>query len=740
MKYLFEKYTLSVCILFFVLLIFSTTSKAQINQNEITVRKIWSNNYYNSFTSLVYFNNTFYCAFRQGVTHSGRYGHGDIRIIKSKDGKTWDSVTVLHKEGYDLRDPKLSITPDKRIMVIMGGSVYQDRLLKKRLTHVSFSDDNGQNFSNPQPINVPNSIKTDNDWLWQVTWHGKTGYGVLKQLSKDHQMDTMYTKDQNSVEAKLLRTQTISKISLLKTKNGIDYKIITTIDEKEIGDFASESTVRVTSNGEMFMMVRRHENGFWGRSKSPYKQWQWTNAGMRLDGPDFISFNDSLFIAGTRVHDEGARTGIFLVNRSGKFKQILELPSGGDTSYPGFVFINDKIYVSYYSSHEGSASIYLAEIPVSIAENFKTDSNLTNVKTEDLYNNFEESMPKFIVDPFWPKPLPNNWLVGQVTGVATDSNDHIWIIHRPKRLGEDEALPTLSSKELPYIPAPPVIEFDPEGNVVQAWGGPSDEFSWPQYEHGIFIDYEKNVWISGAGEKDNQVLKFTSDGKFLLQIGKFEETGGSNDTELLGRPTNMNVDSLTNEVYISDGYTNHRIIVFDAVTGQYKRHWGAYGNKPKDIMVEQLDTIKSPPQQFGNIKGNAVHSIEISKDNKVYVCDRSNNRIQVFQKNGKFIREKFIASETSGLGSTWDLAFSHDPQQEFIYVADGTNQCVWILERQNMEIIGKFGRIGRNAGQFIWIHNLAVDSKGNIYTTEVRTGKRIQKFKLQKPINETISD
>jgi DNA-binding beta-propeller fold protein YncE len=334
-----------------------------------------------------------------------------------------------------------------------------------------------------------------------------------------------------------------------------------------------------------------------------------------------------------------------------------------------------------------------------------------------------DPIPAFKVDPYWPEPLPNNWLIGQVSGIAIDSKDHIWVIHRPKSLGSDESMPNLLPPHLPYSPAPSIMEFDSGGKLIQAWSDLDKDLNWPESEHGIFIDHEDNVWIGGF--TDHRVLKFRPDGKLLLQIGKSGKTGGSNDTTLLGGPTDVDVDRETNEVYIADGYVNHRIIVFDATTGKYKRHWGAYGRKPDDADPGPYDREKvTSPLQFSN----PVHAVRISNDGLVYVCDRRNNRIQVFQKDGKFIREVFICKETSGAGTAWDLDFSRSPGQELIFVADGTNQCVWILHRENLQVMGHFGRIGRYAGQFMWIHNVAVDSKGNIYTAEVHTGKRIQKF------------
>jgi hypothetical protein len=308
----------------------------------VKVIKIWSNDKYNAFTSLISFKGTFYCAFREGESHV--FGKdGVTRIISSKDGINWESVALLKKDGYDLRDPKLSITPEGRIMVIIGGSVYNDKELVSRLTHVSFSDKSGKNFSEPQPINISTNTKTNMDWLWRVTWYNKTGYGVVYQQGKEDW-----------------------SICLLETTDGINYDFVTRL---EINGKPNETTVRVMSDGEMLMMVRRegdNREGMWGRSKPPYKEWSWRSLGMRLGGPDFIVLENNLIVSGTRVHDQKeAYTGLFAGDRSGNFQKILTLPSGGDNSYPGFVSRDNKLYVSYYSSHEGKASIYLAEVPLS---------------------------------------------------------------------------------------------------------------------------------------------------------------------------------------------------------------------------------------------------------------------------------------------------------------------------------------------------------------------------------------
>jgi hypothetical protein len=323
--------------------------------------------------------------------------------------------------------------------------------------------------------------------------------------------------------------------------------------------------------------------------------------------------------------------------------------------------------------------------------------------------------PRFAVDPAWPKPLPHNWRMGQAPGVAVDRRDHIWVIQRPRTLTTDERGAALNPpRSLCCAPAPPVLEFDAQGNLLQAWGGPGAGYDWPLNEHGIFVDHQDNVWIGGNEQKDHQVLKFTRDGKFLLQIGKAGVTGGDHDTAHLGRPASVSVDPATNELFVADGYRNHRVIVFDAQTGAYKRHWGANGRPPGAQGVKGF--------------GNPVHCVRLAKDGLLYVCDRMNNRIQVFRKDGVFVKEFVVAPDTRGNGSVWDVDVSQDGPQTWLYDADGENNHVWTLVRETGKVLGKFGRSGRQAGQFHWVHNLAVDSKGNVYTTEVDTGMRAQKF------------
>ena len=324
--------------------------------------------------------------------------------------------------------------------------------------------------------------------------------------------------------------------------------------------------------------------------------------------------------------------------------------------------------------------------------------------------------PRFQVDPRWPKPLPHHWVIGQAAGVAVDRHDHIWVVHRPRTLTGDERGTVRKPGRAPCCAPPPVLEFDVRGNLLQAWGGPGPGYDWPLNEHGIYVDADDHVWIGGNDQKDHQVLKFARDGKFLLQIGRADVTGGDDDTAHLGRPANVSVDLGTNELFVADGYRNHRVIVFDARTGAYKRHWGANGRPPGEPGVKGF--------------GTPVHCVRLSRDGLLYVCDRANNRIQVFRKDGTFVREFVVAPDTRGNGSVWDVDLSHDAPQAWLYNADGENNHVWTLRRDSGKVLGTFGRHGREPGQFHWVHNLAVDSKGNIYTTEVDTGKRAQKFVL----------
>lgn len=354
-------------------------------------------------------------------------------------------------------------------------------------------------------------------------------------------------------------------------------------------------------------------------------------------------------------------------------------------------------------------------------------------------------LPIFEVDPSFPK-MPDGLVLGGVGGNAADSHGNVWVFHRPHTLEEGNA------HDNGYTPAPPVVMFDAKGNYVRGWGGPSanGQYEWTNRgglfskyvpcascsterrtngdgrpgsgEHGIFVDHRDNVWLTGNGDGDGQILKFTPDGKFLLQIGRGGVEADSNDTSHVSRAANIAVYPKTNELFVADGYGNRRVIVFDADTGVYKRHWGAYGNRPDDRAPRARLVTGAGAQQF-----NTVHGVAISDDGIVYVADRANNRVQAFTLDGRFLREGYNRRETQGTGSAFGVALSRDPQQRFVYVADGSNERVAIMDRPTLEVIGHVGRPGRMAGEFFHIHSLATDPAGNIITGESQ-GYRIQRF------------
>ena len=347
--------------------------------------------------------------------------------------------------------------------------------------------------------------------------------------------------------------------------------------------------------------------------------------------------------------------------------------------------------------------------------------------------------PMFEVDPLWPKPLPNHWLLGSTIGVFVDPQDNVWIIHRSSAtLNNNERGAELKRPTGECCAgAPPVLAFNAGGDLLRSWGGPGQGFEWPESNHGIAIDQNGNVWIGGNGAGDSHILKFTQDGKFLAQYGKQNAhkgpanaeglstyPGDSNDPNNFGRVAKVTIDGRANEAYVADGYLNKRVAVLDVDSGKMKRYWGAYGHRPDDKDLGPYDPAAPPAQQFRN----PVHCAELSVDGLVYVCDRVNDRIQVFQKDGTFVKEQFIAKNSLAEGSVWDIAFSKDPQQTYLYVADGRNMKVHILRRDTLEELTAFGDGGRQPGQFFGVHSIAVDSKGNIYTTETYEGKRIQKF------------
>ncbi len=413
--------------------------------------------------------------------------------------------------------------------------------------------------------------------------------------------------------------------------------------------------------------------------------------------------------------------------------------------------------------------------------------------------------PGFVVDPAWPQPLPNNWLVGQIGGLYVDQHDHIWVYNRPRTMTDVEAglegpVPgAANDKKQPVNglgqvreygaladcckAAPAVMEFNADGKLLRSWGGPADPgflggkckveagCIWPSSEHGIYVDHNDNVWISGnsgqAGRGgspwitnkaggDGFILKFDMNGNFKMRIGgtptgpsSNDTSGGINGTPVLYQSADMVVDPATNRLYVADGYGNRRVLIVDANTGKYIGHFGAYGTNPVDDAAARAAGTWIADSSKGNKKPaffrNPVHCVKIANDGKIYVCDRGNDRIQVFDKNdpmlgkpctnptgeaGKcgFVAEQFISEHTNVIGTAVSMNFSTDKAQSCLYVGDNANMTIYILNRSNLQELGRLGRSGQMSGDFHWLHQVSVDSKGNIYTAEVDTGKRIQKF------------
>ncbi len=352
-------------------------------------------------------------------------------------------------------------------------------------------------------------------------------------------------------------------------------------------------------------------------------------------------------------------------------------------------------------------------------------------------------MPTFAYDPSWPKELPNKWIVGNIGALWVDGQDHVWIAQRPGGTTNLSERFGLTGESECCFPAPPVIEFDPAGKVVQAWGlihdakgqplgpqvsGPYPDGAWPTSEHGITVDHKGHVWVDSS-TPPSSLLKLSHDGKLLLRIGQAQGKTNS-DTVNLGGPTSMLVDPQTNEVFVADGYENRRVIVFDADTGAYKRHWGAYGKPPvaeqapSTAEAGKLDPVQRR-EQFDH-----VHCLTEDRAGLLYVCDRANNRVQIFRKDGTYVKELLVAPDTRAFGSVMSVAFSPDPKQEFMYVADGANHKVWIYRHDTLELLGAFtgNGPGRGGGQMLVIHTMGVDSKGNLYIGETIPGNRIQRF------------
>jgi DNA-binding beta-propeller fold protein YncE len=342
-------------------------------------------------------------------------------------------------------------------------------------------------------------------------------------------------------------------------------------------------------------------------------------------------------------------------------------------------------------------------------------------------------VPMFEPDPLWTEALPNKWTTGAVGGVAVDKHDNVWVFHRPGTIPDGEkALAFDPPRAECCLPAPSLLEFSPDGRLLQAWGGPGQGYDWFASEHGVFIDQQDNVWLSGSAKQDNHILKLTTKGKLILQIGRPGQNRGSNDTENVGGPASLWVHPKTNELFVADGYFNHRVVVFDAETGKYKRHWGAYGKPPVDDykFPPRAQLIVGPPaSQFHN----PVHGVLVTNDDLVYVADRTNNRLQVFRLDGTFIKEVFITRNTlQNEGTVYTFAVSPDPQQRFLYVVDGSNKAIRVLNRQTLEVVSSIGgHAGHNAREFFHVHSLAgADSKGNLYLGEVNDGMRYYKYRF----------
>lgn len=372
--------------------------------------------------------------------------------------------------------------------------------------------------------------------------------------------------------------------------------------------------------------------------------------------------------------------------------------------------------------------------------------------------------PRFEVDPMWPMPMPNRWILGSATGVAVDSKDNVYVVHLTDsfnartEMGSGTNPPTGEC----CTPAPNVLVYAPTGKLLKSWGTPATGFEWPAANAGLGVDDAGNVWLGGAGGTDTRIVKFSPDGKFVAQFGKagavpsargaggagapdtaYQGVGGragragrgarpaaptipanSNSMDSFGGAMGFAFDAKANEVFVADGARNHRIAVIDASTGAIKRVWGAYGNKPDDAAAAAAYN----PNGDASKQFSMVRCVKIANDGMVYVCDAQNDRIQVFKKDGSFVKEMKVAPKTLGLGSVWDIAFSRDAGQKYLYVADGQNMKVHILDRASLNELAAFGDGGRQPGQFYAVHSIATDSKGNIYTTETYEGKRVQKF------------
>jgi hypothetical protein len=366
-----------------------------------------------------------------------------------------------------------------------------------------------------------------------------------------------------------------------------------------------------------------------------------------------------------------------------------------------------------------SWAVLIALAAVAAVEEKRLSSTAFSAQAAEPRN---RSLPIFEVDSAWPK-VPAQWKLGDASSIAIDARDNVWVLHRPRTLKPEQAA----------MAAPPVIVFDTAGNYVKAWGGAATGYEWPEREHGIYIDYKGFVWLGGnscptnglPGLKpvaDDQLLKFTQDGRFVMQIGRSNQSKGNADTTNVHRAADEWVYQPTNELFVADGYGNHRVIVFDADTGKFKRMWGAFGNKPMDDDNCQLVTPSSfsdpGPQQF-----SVVHAIRVAKDGTVYVADREYRRVQMFTKDGKFLKQLVRTGEPFAR----DLALSPNPAQQFLYVGGG--KSIYVVDRRTLEIVGNIQPAGIIGGG----HEIATDSKGNLYIAQTSAGLQKLTFKGMSP-------
>jgi len=338
--------------------------------------------------------------------------------------------------------------------------------------------------------------------------------------------------------------------------------------------------------------------------------------------------------------------------------------------------------------------------------------------------------PTFRYDTDWLK-LPAQWVLGDVSAVAVDRADNVWVLHRPRTVAADQRRRA----------APPVLEFDHDGRFMRGWGGPGDGYDWPFNEHSLFVDGHDHVWLTGnsraAGAKDDSVLEFAADGTFIRQIGKPNASKGDLDTANLGAPADLYVDDARHELYVADGYANRRVIVFDSDTGAFRRMWGAFGAPPPSTPPGPPPPALRPegtPDQSGDGAKTfgSVHGVKLARDGMLYVSDRDSQRVQVFDRTGRYLRQVFVHRNAPSRQTASGLGLSADRAQRWLYVLDFDNGEMEIFDRKSLTPVGDIGgpKPGTAPGQFLGPHLMAVDSRGTLYVAEVQ-GRRVQRLTPQ---------